>query len=395
MRPVALRDGTSEQPARRGVVVVGAGPAGLAVAAELGRRGVDAVVVDRAEAVGSSWRGHYDRLRLHTVRWLSSLPGLRLPRRYGSWVRRDDVVEYLEAYARHFRLDLLLGTTVTRLSPTADGWRVETATGDLLADAVVVATGYNHTPGWPDWPGRDGFRGELLHACRYRNGAPYAGRDVLVVGAGNSGAEIAVDLVEHGAARVRLSIRTPPHVLLRSVGGLPTTAVSVATRYVPSAVIDPVVAALQRLTVGDLSAHGMPRPPVGVYRRVRTEHAIPILDVGLVDAVKRGSVEVVAAVERFDGSDVVLTDGSRITPDVVVAATGYRRGLEPLVGHLGVLRPDGTPVVHGARSAPQAPGLYFTGYTNPISGMFRELGIDARRIARALARTATTARTAA
>lgn len=388
MQPVPLRDQTGTGPARRGAVVIGAGPAGLATAAELRRRGVDAVVVDRAETVAASWRGHYDRLHLHTVRWLSGLPGLRIPRRYGNWVRRDDVVEYLETYARHHRLQLLLGTPVTGLARTNDGWLVQTTDGDLAADTVIVATGYNHTPALPDWPGRDGFTGELLHASRYRNGAPYAGRDVLVVGAGNSGAEIAVDLVEHGAGRVRMAIRTPPHVLLRSVGGLPTTAVSVATRYAPAPLIDPVVAALQRVTVGDLSAHGLPRPPVGVYRRVRTEHAIPILDVGLVDAVTSGQVQVVPAVETFDGDAVVLADGSRITPDVVVAATGYRRGLEPLAGHLGVLRPDGTPVVHGARTAPQAPGLHFIGFTNPISGMFRQLGIDARRIARAVARSA-------
>jgi putative flavoprotein involved in K+ transport len=128
-----------------------------------------------------------------------------------------------------------------------------------------------------------------------------------------------------------------------------------------------------------------------VYRQVREGGSIPVLDVGLVDAVKRGDVRVVAGVEGFDGAHVLLADGTRLTPDVVVAATGYRRGLEPLVGHLGVLRPDGSPGVHGARTAPQAPGLHFLGYTNPISGMFRELGIDARRIARAVARRRTAA----
>lgn len=371
---------------RRGAVVLGAGPGGLAAAAELGRRGVDAVVIDRADAVGSSWRAHYDRLHLHTVRWLSGLPGLAMPRRYGSWVARDDVVDYLETYARHHRLELRLGTVVSAVERAGDGWLVRTSGGDIATDAVVVATGYNHTALQPAWPGCDGFSGQLLHASTYRNGVAFAGQDVLVVGAGNSGAEIAVDLVEHGAARVRLAVRTPPHMLLRVVGGTPTTLVSVLTRYVPSWLIDPVVGVLQRLTVGDLSEHGLPRPDKGVYHRVRTEGHIPILDVGLVGAVRAGQVEVVAAVESFDGPDVVLAGGARLQPTVVVAATGYRRGLESLVGDLGVLRPDGTPLVHGARTAAHAPGLHFVGYTNPISGMFRELGIDARRIARAVAR---------
>lgn len=372
---------------RHGAVVIGAGPGGLATAAELSRRGVDTVVLDRAPTVASSWRGHYDRLHLHTVRWLSGLPGMAIPRRYGSWVGRADVVAYLEAYAARAALDVRLGTEVTAIARDGSGWRVQTSDGDLTADAVVVATGYNHTPLLPDWPGVERFGGELLHACRYRNGAPYAGRDVLVVGAGNSGAEIAVDLVEHGAGRVRLAVRTSPHVLLRTVGGTPTTLVSVLTRYVPSSVIDPVVKVLQRLTVGDLTRYGLTAPDRGVYERVRSEGSIPILDVGLVQELRAGRVEVVAGVASFDGADVLLTDGSRITPDAVVAATGYRRGLEPLVGDLGVLRDDGLPAVHGARTAPHAPGLHFVGYTNPISGMFRELGIDARRIARAIART--------
>lgn len=169
---------------------------------------------------------------------------------------------------------------------------------------------------------------------------------------------------------------------------MPTTVVSVLTRYVPSAVIDPVVGLVQRLTVGDLTEHGLPRPSTGVYRRVREEGQIPILDVGLVDAIRAGTVEVVAGVEAFDGADVVLSDGARLQPDAVLAATGYRRGLDALVGDLGVLAPDGTPTVHGARTSPAAPGLHFIGYTNPISGMFRELRLDARRIAKAIARRA-------
>lgn len=390
--PLPRPDTVTAPPQRRGVVVLGAGPAGLATAAELGRRGVDALVLDRADAVGASWRGHYDRLRLHTVRWLSGLPGLAMPKRYGSWVSREHVVEYLEDYARHHRLDVRLGTSVQRLRRDGADWVVETDEGDQVrAGAVVVATGYNHTPLLPDWPGRDGFAGELLHASAYRNGAPYAGQEVLVVGAGNSGAEIAVDLVEHGARRVLLAVRTPPHLLLREVGGMPTTVVSVLTRYVPSALVDPVVGLVQRLTVGDLTRHGLPRPTKGVYRRVREEGQIPILDVGLIDALRAGSVEVVTGVESFDGAEVVLSDGARVQPDVVVAATGYRRGLDGLVGHLGVLRDDGRPAVHGARTAPAAPGLHFIGYTNPISGMFRELRLDARRIARAIRRHAAVA----
>lgn len=185
-------------------VVLGAGPGGLAAAAELRRHGVDAVVVDRADTVGASWRGHYDRLHLHTVRWLSGLPGLSMPRRYGPWVACDHFVAYLEDYVRHHGLEVRLGTTATGLAPHPDGGftlRLDEDgddTSDVRTPVVVVATGYNHTPRLPDWPGRETFRGELLHASCYRSAAAYAGRDVLVVGAGNTGAEIAVDLVGTG-----------------------------------------------------------------------------------------------------------------------------------------------------------------------------------------------------
>jgi putative flavoprotein involved in K+ transport len=372
-------------PATAPAVVIGAGPAGLSVAAELRRRGVLAINLDRAQQVGNSWRGHYDRLRLHTVRWLSNLPGYRFPRSYGPWVARDDVIRYLEDYSRNAGIDLVGGTTVRRIDRDGAGWVVRTDRGEVRSPVVVVATGHNHTPHLHDWPGREGFTGTLLHARDYRNGGPYEGKDVLVVGAGNTGAEIAVDLVEHGAGTVRLAVRTPPHVMRRSAGGVPTTLVSVVTRYVPPRVADPIAARMQKLTVGDLTEYGLPQPEIGIYSNLRANDQVPILDVGLVDAVKKGTVGVVAAVQGFDGADVLLADGSRLSPDVVIAATGYDHGLEPLVGHLGLLDGQGRPTVRGAATAPGAPGLYFTGYTNPISGMFRELAIDARRIARAVA----------
>jgi putative flavoprotein involved in K+ transport len=311
---------------------------------------------------------------------------MHFARSHGRWVHRDGVIEYLERYASHHELDLMLGTEVLGLSRAGDGWLLETSRGDVEARSVVVATGYNNTPFMPDYPGKDGFTGSLSHASSYRNAAPYRDRDVLVVGSGNTGAEIAVDLVEGGARRVRLAVRTPPNVVRRQVGGTPNQVLAVALRRLPPRVVDAVVRVAQRVTIGDLSRYGLPRPERGVYTRVIEDDVIPIIDVGLIDCVKAGQVEIVTALLGFDGDDVVLAGHERVRPDSVIVATGYRRGLEPLVGPLGLVDSRGKPVVHGARTDPSAPGLYFTGYTNPISGMFRELGIDARRIARAIAR---------
>ncbi|MGW1843411.1 flavin-containing monooxygenase [Streptomyces sp. NPDC001966] len=372
----------------RPVYVVGGGPGGLAAAAALREQGVRAVVLEKSGNVGASWRRHYDRLHLHTTRSRSALPGLAMPRRFGRWVSRDDVVRYLDKYAEHHGLEVVTGVEVSRIDRSPDGkdWQL-TATGGrvLTGRAVVVATGFNHTPRVPDWPGLDTFTGDLVHACDYRNPAPYAGKDVLVVGIGNTGAEIAVDLVEGGASRVRIAVRTVPHIVRRSTAGWPAQLTGILVRRLPVRLVDRAGRLMARAAVPDLTAQGLPRPDTGLYSRVK-DGAIPVQDVGLIDAVKRGRVVPVAAVESFDGDAVVLADGERITPDAVIAATGYRRALEGLVGHLGVLDARGRPVVHGARTPKQAPGLYFTGFTNPISGMLRELALDARKIAKRLAR---------
>jgi len=185
---------------------------------------------------------------------------------------------------------------------------------------------------------------------------------------------------------VHIAIRTPPHIVLREKYGIPSLALGVLFRHLPPRVFDPIAAAMRKMDIGDLSPYGLPTPTDGMYERIRTDDAIPLIDVGFIDALKAGQVTVVPAVTGFDGGDVLLADGSRLQPDTVIAATGYRRGLDPLVGHLGVLGRDGRPTVRGTSTHPAAPRLWFTGFTNPISGMFRELGIDAKRIARAVVR---------
>ncbi|MFF4017815.1 flavin-containing monooxygenase [Streptomyces sp. NPDC001843] len=378
----------SATPTDRPVYVIGAGPGGLAAAYALRARGIRAVVLEKSDRVGASWRRHYDRLHLHTTRRLSALPGLPMPRRFGRWVSRDNVVRYLEKYAEHHGLEIVTGVEVSRIEqlPDGTGWLLHASGGrELTGGAVVVATGYNHTPRVPDWPGLEGYGGEFRHAGEYRNAEPYAGRDVLVVGVGNTGAEIAVDLVEGGASRVRLSVRTAPHIVRRSTAGWAAQYSAVLVRRLPVALVDRLARPMARLSVPDLSAHGLPRPETGLYSRVK-EGSIPVQDVGLVDAVRKGKVEVVAAVEGFEDGKIVLADGSRVSPDAVIAATGYVRALEGLVGHLDVLDARGRPVVHGARSPKNAPDLYFTGFSNPISGMFREMALDAEKIAKAVAK---------
>ena len=367
------------------VAIVGAGPAGLATAATLKPLGLDVRVFEQRQAIGDRWRMHYDRLHLHTTRRMSALPGLAIPAGQSRWVSRDDFVRYQEAYARHHALDVTLGTKIERIDRRADGWELATGSGVVRARFVVVSAGYHTAPYLPPWPGRDRFTGELSHALTFRNGAPYRGKRVVVVGTGNTGAEIATDLVEHGA-EVWWSVRTPPTILPRAVLGIATQVVGVVMEPLPPWMVDPVVGIMSRLTIGNLGAFGLARPPQGAYSRALRDHVLPILDAGIVALLKARRVQPVAAVDDLDGAGVVLADGRRLAADAVIACTGYRPALESMIGHLGVLDDRGAPRVFGPRAHPNAPDMFFLGYTPGVAGGLREIALHARQIARAIGR---------
>ena len=374
----------------RRVYVVGGGPGGLAAGAELRRRGLQPVILERGEQVGTSWRAGYDRLHLHTVRGLSGLPGFGIPRAAGRWASRDAVIDYLERYRARHDLEVRANAEVERIeaaeAEVSGGarWVLHTTAGERLpARSVVVATGHAHTPYVPDWPGSESYSGELRHAREYRNPAPFAGLDVLVVGVGNSGAEIATDLAEGGARRVWIAVRTPPQIVKRDVAGWPAHATGILVSRLPSAVVDPIARLQRRLTIPDLAPYGIPLPEDGLMSRVRRVGEVPLQDVGFIAAVRSGGVTPVAAVTGFEGDKVLLADGSAIAPQAVIAATGYRRGLEKMVGHLGLLDGGGLPRLHGG--VPAAPGLFFVGYTVSLRGMLRDIASDARRLAPAVA----------
>lgn len=369
-----------------GAIVCGAGAAGLAAGAMLRRAGIDTLVIERSGRVAASWRSRYPALRLNTPGWMSTQPGYRATRRrYGEYPSRDKWIQYLEDYSAHHQLELCFGTEVQRIVGRNGGWQIQTTEGILDAPAVVVATGFDHDPYMPDWPGRENFSGELVHACAYREPDPYRGQDVLVVGPGVTGSEVAHLLVEGGAARVRVACRTSPHIYRRKWLGVSINVPGVMLNHLPVRVADELAWTGERILRGNLSRYGLPRPPLGVATLAKKQQA-PAYDEGFVASVKTGRIEIVAAVEGFDGADVLLADGSRVQPDAVIAATGYRRGLEPLVGHLGVLDGRGTPLVHGGRQHPAAPGLFFTGFRSDLSGQLRLMRFDARGIARAAAR---------
>lgn len=366
-------------------IVVGAGAAGLGVAAELRRRGVDALVFDRALQVGGGWAGRYEGLRLNTVRQLSGLRGSPIPRRAGRWVSRQEFAAYLRGISAGMRVEAEV--EVERVDRDGDGWVLSTSAGSRFAAAVVVAAGYDREPFLPDWPGLEGYAGELMHSSAYREAARHRGQDVLVVGPGNSGSEIATQLSAAGAGRVRLSVRTPVNLFPATVLGAPSTWLARANEEAPERIVDSVSRLTQRLAFGDLSGYGMPPAPRGVATELRERGLGPVLDRGFVRALKRGDIEIVAAVSRCEAGSVILADRTSIEPDMVIAATGYCPGLAPLVGHLGVLDDRGLPLVRdGSTEISGSGSLYFNGYWLPLSGQLPAMRRSSRRIAGAIAR---------
>jgi cation diffusion facilitator CzcD-associated flavoprotein CzcO len=367
------------------VIIVGAGPCGVASALALKDLGVRSLVVDRAEAVASAWRIRYDRLRLNTARPLSHLPDRPFAKGTPMFPTRDDLVRHIDVHAKEEGLEFRFGTHVDWIDRDAGAWALRTGAGVLRAPQVIVATGYQNDPVTPAWPGRDDFEGWMLHAAEYRNADPFGGERVLVVGPGCSGMEIADELARCGAAKVWLAVRTPPNMILREgPGGLPGDMLGAALLHLPARIGDAVTRFGRKAGIGDLTEHGLPVPDEGVMSRLHRLGTSPsIVDEQVIQSIRGGAIEIVASVEALERRTVCLADGSRLEPDVVICATGYRCGLEPLVGHLGVLDAKGRPRTQGER--PAAPGLRFIGYL-PRPGALGYWGKQAKRAAKAISR---------
>lgn len=364
------------------VVVVGAGPVGVAMALSLRHRGISTLVIERGEGVGWSWRARYDSLHLNTGKLSSHLPGVRYPRHTSTFPSRDEVVQHLETGAE--ALDIRFNTVAERIDRRSVGWRLTTSTGAVDTRNVVVATGHEHTPYLPEWDGVQRFTGQLLHSSEFRNAEPFVGARVLVIGCGSSGMEIANELVTGGATKVWMASRTPPNILLRTgPAGLPGNAIATPLYHLPTRIADRIARIARLRLIGDLASFGLPIPEEGPFARsARLGVAPSIVDMAVIEAIKAGLIEVVSAPASFVGDVVQLIDETQVHPDAVVCATGYRRGLDGLVGHLGVLDERGAPLARSGEVV--LDGLRFLGY-QPRPSQFGYACKRSRSIARDIA----------
>jgi indole-3-pyruvate monooxygenase len=364
------------------VVIVGAGPAGLATAACLKQRHVDALVLEAGPSLGHAWRNHYDRLHLHTVKQQSHLPGLSFAREAPRYLSRADFVAYLESYAARFSIVPRTGEAVRRVSVEEGGFVVESGRAAYRARAVVVATGYNRLPNPERLPGQERFRGSVLHSSSYRNGEAFAGQRVLVVGAGNTGAEIALDLAERGA-RPTLAVRAPVNVVPRDLFGMPIQLTSIRLRHAPLKLADAIGRLASRLAFGNLARLGLPRPAMGPISAIKLRQRIPLIDVGTIAAIKRGAIAVKPGVARLTETGALFADDSVAELDAVVLATGFRAALAQFVAIPGVLDDGGSP--RDWRAGGVCPNLFFVGYEIVPTGHLREIAVRAEAVAAEIA----------
>ncbi len=344
-------------------LIIGAGPAGLAVAGRMRKQGIPFEVIEQSDVIASSWHQHYERLCLHTVKQLSNLPHLDFPEHYPLYVPRNQVVEYMQGYAKHFDIQPHFNQTVEFISKNeADTWTVKTQDKSYTATNVIIATGMNRIPNFPTFEGQKNFEGTIEHSRFYKNALAHKGKKVLVIGMGNSGAEIALDLCENGA-ETYLSVRGPISLVPRDLNGRPVQLTALTLAKIPFGLGDKLGNTIRKIYFGNIQKYGLEPIPVPPVIHLRDTGKTPVIDIGTMKAIKQGKIKVKRGIQHFSAHKVHFKDGTEQAINHIVMATGYRAKIEDFLERgREVLDDYGLPCPPVGTGFHQ--GIYFNGFDN-------------------------------
>ncbi|KAG2719405.1 hypothetical protein I3760_03G264600 [Carya illinoinensis] len=373
-----------------GPAIIGAGPSGLATAACLREQGVPFVVLERAECIASLWQKRsYDRLKLHLPKQFCQLPKLPFPEDFPEYPTKKQFIDYLESYAKHFEINPQFNECVqsARYDETSGLWRVKTVSTsaaltrtevEYICRWLVVATGENAECVMPDIEGLVEFGGDVTHVCEYKSGEKFEGKKVLVVGCGNSGMEVSLDLCNHNASP-SLVCRSSVHVLPREVLGKSTFELAVLMmKWLPLWLVDKLLLILAWLVLGNIEKYGLKRPAVGPMAYKNTMGKTPVLDIGTLEKVRSRDIKVVPGIKRFLPGQVELVNGEKLDIDSVVLATGYRSNVPSWLQENEFFSKNGFPKAPFPNGWKGNSGLYAVGFARRgLSGA----SSDAMRIA--------------
>lgn len=348
-------------------LIIGAGPAGIAVAGRMRQKSIDFHIIERSQKVANSWHNHYDRLHLHTVKSLSQLPFMDFPSDFPKYVPKAKLIEYYNSFVAKHNIVPEFGLSAQSIRQHESGWEVSVKDNlTYHANNVTVATGVNCIPKKANWKGLEEFKGQIIHSSVYKNANPFAGKSVLVIGLGNSGAEIALDLAEASVATFA-SVRSPLSIVPRDLNGRSVQETSRVLAKFPFGIGDWLGNQIRKIYIGDLSKYGIEAEPTPPAKLLRTTGKTPLIDIGTIQAVREGKIIIYPGIDRFSSDTVHFTDGRAIQADVIINATGYTPGLETMIpGITEILDQNGLPKVLSPNG--KFKGLHFIGFNNYVLG---------------------------
>lgn len=357
------------------VCVIGAGSSGIATAKVLQERDISFDCFELSDRVGGNWvwgnsngvSASYRTLHINTSRERMEYSDFPMPDHLPDFARHDQIAAYFDAYVDHFGLRdrITFRTGVEHVAPRpGGGFDVTLSTGQQRRyDAVCVANGHHWDPRWPEpaFPGADTTTVQQIHSHSYSQEDQLAGKRVVVVGMGNSGMDIAVDASYH-AARTYLSARRGVHVIPKYIFGKPYDQIA-GSEHIPSWIRWPVARLIMRLVTGPMERYGLPRPDH------KFAQAHPTMSSRILDRLAHGAITPKPNIDRFEGSEVVFADGSRVEADLVVYCTGYKISFPFFDADF--LNPGGDNQVQLYERVfhPDVPGLYFIGLVQPLGAI--------------------------